>query len=191
MNLKENAKAKDNVAINNIKKIIDRVLEHAVWNIKRYASKEDKLAGRVYSLDEAMKLFGAPQFSKINGNLLVNEGINELFTILCSSGGTKFDNADAVLITGTGTGAAAATDTEATFTNGVKVGMMSGYPTYGTDQKATWKSEFDGNTANQAWQEFGVLNAASSGKLLNRKVSDQGTKSSGQIWDLSLEISLS
>lgn len=154
--------------------------ENAIWKITKYADKEAKLQGNSY------------EEKVIDGNILVNEGINELLTILGSSAsGTKYDNTNAYLIVGTGVGAATATDTEATFTAGVVQGMEAGYPTYGTSQAITWKASYDGDTANQAWQEFGVLNAATGGDLLNRKVSDQGTKTTGQVWDLELQITLS
>jgi hypothetical protein len=162
------------------KKAVEKIFEKAVWRITKYASEADKAAGKVL------------ERVRIDGNALVNEGINELLTILGSAAsGTKFDNTNAYLIVGTGSGAADPADTEATFTAGVKKAMEGGYPTYGTDQKITFKSSYGASDANQAWGEFGVLNAASSGKLLNRKVSDQGTKTSGQVWELELEITLS
>ena len=173
------------------KSLIEKMLEKATWKIGRWASEADKKAGKIYSKEEAMRLFGAPQFTEIDGNCLCNEGINDLWKLVCGTGGAQFSNALANLIVGTGSGAAAATDAEATFTAGVKKAMESGFPTYGTSQKATWKSSYGSGDANQAWNEFGVLNAASSGDLLNRKVSSQGTKTSGQTWELSLEITLS
>ncbi len=171
--------------------IIEKAFESAVWKIKRYASEADKKAGKIYSEKEALKLFGIVQFTKIEGNALVNEGINDMWKLICGSGGVQFSNALANLIVGTGSGAANAADNEATFTAGVKKTMESGFPTYGTSQKATWKSVYASGDANQAWNEFGVLNAASSGELMNRKVSAQGTKTAGQSWELSLEITLS
>jgi hypothetical protein len=51
---------------------------------------------------------------------------------------------------------------------------------------------FGSADANYAWQEFTVANASSgTGKNLNRKVSNQGTKASGQTWTLDLAITLS
>ena len=158
----------------------ERAFEHPLWRKTKYLSKEDKALGKSFEKIE------------FDGNVLCNEGINELLTILGSSAtGTKYDNTNAYLIVGTGSGAATSSDTESTFTAGVLEGMEATYPTYGTDQKITWKSSFDGDTANQDWEEFGVLNAASSGELLNRKVEDEGTKTLGQVWDLELEITFS
>ena len=69
--------------------------------------------------------------------------------------------------------------------------MMTSFPTYGTDQKAIWKSSYDGTTANYAWEEFVVRNGATALKCLNRKVSAQGNKALNQVWELSISISLS
>lgn len=162
-----------------LKQTIEKIFEKATWTIRKFANDEEYKNDKPYEI------------STIDGNILVNEGINEIWKLICGTGGTQFSTSNANLIVGTGTGDESATDTEATFTNGVKKGMDGGFPTYGTNQKATWKATFDGTSANQAWNEFGVLNAASGGKLLNRKKSAQGTKVAGQVWELSIEITLS
>jgi len=112
------------------------------------------------------------EVNEFDGNLLTNEGMNHLWKIIC---GDAVDDLE----------------TAPTFTAGVKEGMEAGYPTFGTDQKANWKASYDGDTANQSWQEFGLLTKTTDGVLINRKVSDQGTKVSGQTWELELEIKLS
>ncbi len=163
------------------KQAFDKMFEKAEWTITKYANDEDYKNGKPYEV------------SKINGNALVNEGINYLCTMIATDGktGTPWSNANAHLIVGTGTGNEAVTDTEVTFTNPVKKPMMATFPTYGTDRKITWKASYDGDSANQAWNEFGVTNAATDGKLLNRKVSAQSTKASGQTWELELAITIS
>lgn len=161
-------------------KLIEKAFGKTIWQITKYASEEDQKGGKFYE---------EVRFAE---NILVNQGINALFTLLCSgASGTRFSEANANLIVGIGTATASVTDVEGTFNGGVKKAMESGYPTYGTNQKATWKASYGTNQANIAWQEFGVLDAAANGRLLNRKVSNQGTKIEGQVWDLSLEITLS
>lgn len=189
MDIRERAKGEDIGGARQTGHVHDAGGHRTIWGVARYASEEDRKAGRRYSLKEALRLFGAPQFTAVKGNLLLNEGINQLWTILCSSGGTKYDNANAQLGVGTGTGAAQATDSA--LTNGVWKGMMTSFPTYGTSQQAVWKSEFLSAEANQAWEEFSVRNGASADLMLNRKVESQGTKSSGQVWELTLTITLS
>lgn len=176
-----------------LKELIERMEESAVWKIDRWASEEDRRRGAVYSDEEAVRLFGAKQFSEIKGNCLLNEGINALFTIICSSSGTKWDNTNARLGVGDSADEEDATETGLqAATNKLWKAMMGGFPTYGTDQKAIWKSEFLSAEANYAWEEFTVVNATDdAGDNLNRKISSQGTKQSGQTWELTLEISLS
>jgi len=158
------------------------IQEKAKWNpvfrINKFASQSDYEAGKL--LESVI----------FEGNKLTNAGINEMWTLIAGTGGEQFGSV-ANLIVGTGTGSESATDTESTFTNGVKKPMADGYPTYGTSQKVTYKSVYDGDSANQAWNEFGVLSRASGGILLNRKKSTQGTKTAGQVWELQLEITLS
>jgi hypothetical protein len=69
--------------------------------------------------------------------------------------------------------------------------MNATFPTYGTSQKITFQSDFTSAVANFAWKEFAVFNAATAGTMLNRKVEDEGTKTAGQTWRLSLEITIS
>ena len=67
-------------------------------------------------------------------------------------------------------------------------GMDTGYPTISGDT-TIWKATFTELEANHAWQEFTVANGADdTATNLNRKVSDQGTKASGQVWTLELHI---
>ncbi len=149
------------------------------WIIERFASQADYEAGNCYKK------------SVIKHNILVNEGINELWTLICAATGIRFDNTNAYLAVGTGSGAANATDVEGTFTAIVPKGMEAGYPTFGTNQKATWRALFGAGDANQVWQEFGVMNASTGEQLLNRLVSNQGTKTAGQVWQLTFDITLS
>jgi hypothetical protein len=131
------------------------------------------------------------EVSEFGGNLLTNAGMNHLWKIICGDAVDDLETAP-MLIVGTGSGAATVDDEEGDFTAGVKESAKyDSHPTFGTDQKATWSAEYDGDTANQAWAEFGLLTKETDGVLINRKVSAQGTKVSGQTWILSLEITLS
>ena len=111
MNLQEKGQGKENIGVVQSRGILERAFEHAVWKIGRWASEADKKAGKIYSKKEALKLFGVPQFTSFERNCLLNEGINELWTILCSAGGTKFDNANAQTGVGDSSTAEVATQT--------------------------------------------------------------------------------
>jgi len=173
-------KGMDRVGHNVRRTLQDDANHRTVWRIRKFANQEE------YEKDNPYEV------SEIKGNVLLNEGINELWTILCSSGGTKFDNSNAYLGVGDGTTAESASQTGLQGSNKYYKAVDSGYPTYGTDQKATWKATFGSTEANFSWQEFTVANGSSDSAVnLNRKVSDQGTKASGQVWELTLEIQLS
>ena len=150
----------------------------ADWNLKKYASQEDFEKGIAYAEEN------------IPGNLLVNVGINLLLTLLAGGGGTAFTHAASYLAVGTNATAATAADTTMG-TETARVAMDTSYPTYGTSQQIVFRSTFDGSTANVHWQEFGAFNNASSGTMLNHKISDQGTKTAGQVWQLTLTITIS
>lgn len=159
----------------------ETVSENAFWRIRKFANDD------AYSADNPYEV------SRFAGNLLLNEGINELLTLACGTGATKFDNANAYIGVGDSNTAAAASQTGLqASTNKTYKAMDTSYPTYGTNQKVTFKSTFGSSDANHAWEEFTVANGNSdSAKNLNRKVSRQGTKSAGQTWELTLEITLS
>ena len=151
------------------------------WKIRRFEDDAAYAANSPYSESE------------IDGNVMLNEGINEMWTLTCSSSGTEFDNSNAYLGVGDSNTAEDPSQTGLqAASNKLYVAMDGGYPTYGTAQKATWRSTFAGAQANFSWQEFTVANGGSDASVnLNRKVSDQGTKTAGQTWELTLEITLS
>ncbi len=163
------------------KSMLERGVEKAVWKIDRFANDQDFAMGKVLS------------HSEFSPNVLLNEGINELWTLVAGGAGTAFSNANAYLAVGDSATAASASQTGLqAATNKLYKAMDGSYPTYGTDQKITFRSTFGSSDANFSWQEFSVANGNSdSGVNLNRKVSDQGTKVSGQTWQLTLEITLS
>lgn len=65
-------------------------------------------------------------------------------------------------------------------TDGVVVGAAS----------VVFRATFGTSEANFAWNEWGIFNASTSGRMLNRKVEALGTKASGSTWVLTLTLSL-
>ena len=125
------------------------------------------------------------------GNCLLNEGINNMWTLICGGAATAYNNANARLGVGDSDAAAVATqeDLQAA-TNKVYGAMEASFPIYGTSQKATFKASFDTDTANFAWNEWSVDNGSDAALNINRKVEALGAKESGT-WTLTVEISLS
>lgn len=183
----------------------DGGLWHARWRLEKY--EEDiapyerrarrwwvRLLARLRLIEHPIaafyRLFRPTEVLEWEGNLLLNEGINEAWALVCATGGTAYSNANARIGVGDGTTAAAATDTDLVGINKTFKGMEVGFPTVGS-QKATFKSSFAGAEANHGWQEFMVDNGSVALKSLNRKVQNLGTKASGATWNLTVEITLS
>ena len=189
--------------IKTLSRIVEGIEKKTQWGIRRFESRTDHKAQMKADLDgesielyterEAIGLFGMPQNTIIQGNITLNEGLNEFFTILCSSGGTKFDNTNSYLGVGDSTIESNATQTGLqASTNKFYKEMDATYPTYGTSQKATWKSTFETTEANFDWNEFTLANGNSDSDInFNRRVAQQGTKQSDQIWELTQEIGVS
>lgn len=110
------------------------------------------------------------------------------------------NNAQARVAVGDSTTAASAAQTGLQApTNVYYVGMDATYPTQSTNQ-TVFRATFTGTVANYSWQEFCVDNCngsnstattKSGGSSLDRVVSNQGTKASGQTWQPSLTLSIS
>lgn len=183
-------------------RVTPRVVDHGLWNPNWALHKFHEHRNRVY---KAAHLQGLPlsylrenfelmEGLKFRGNVLLDEGINELMTLLAGTGATKFDHDNANM--GVGDNPTAA-DHEQTGllgaanagTHKLYVAMDTSYPTYGTAQKATWRATFASADANFHWQEITVANGNSNdAKNLNRKAQDMGTKASGSTWVATLEI---
>jgi hypothetical protein len=125
------------------------------------------------------------------GNLLMTNGANALWTALTGGAITAFSNANANLGVGDSSTAenAAQTDLQAS-SNKLRKGMNATYPQISGNQ-VTFQATFGSSDANFAWSEWGIFNASSSGTMLNRKVQALGTKSSGAVWVLTVSITLS
>lgn len=171
--------------------ILDRIEKSTVWGIKRYESNKHLKEGYIYDEQECKDIFdGMPQFSVINGNVLTNEGIGNLLQLIATTGGVQWANANAYLGTGTSATGEAATDT-GLIAGAVYKAMDSTWPQIAS-QTVTWQSTFASADANQAWNEYSVSTTSlDTGKNLNRKTSAQGTKVSGQSWQLQLAITFS
>jgi hypothetical protein len=183
-------------------KVTPRVVDHGLWfanwSIHKFHEHRgcvEKAGRQGLSLRYLLENFELIEALRLRGNLLVNVGINQLWTLVAGTGGTEYDNAHAYLGVGDSATAAQATDTglNAT-TNKLFKAMDASYPTYGSSQYATWRSTFGSGDANWTWNEIGAANGnnpPTTGILLNHKVQSMGTKASGTSWVASLQITLS
>lgn len=126
----------------------------------------------------------------IRGNLLLNEGINAIWTLVTGGSETAYSNANARIGVGNSATAAAATQTALQGASTAFKAMDATYPSI-SGQTVSFRSTFGSTEGNFAWEEFTVDNGTTPNKNLNRLVSSQGTKASGQTWTVTLQLTLS
>lgn len=157
-----------------------------------YVRDKASIIGEVSSI-LLEKYVGLPDLGVevIEGNLLLNEGIDRLLDLLIAAGGTSYNNANAYIGVGDTNTAAAASQTELQATqnaaNRFYKAMNSTWPQR-TAEQVDWKADFTSAEANFVWAEWtiaaGATTASGSGFLvgttnLNRKVASLGTKATG------------
>jgi len=162
-----------------------------LWTIRRYADDAAFEAGTPTPVVDADGN-ELPAVSEIQGNLLLNEGIQLLEDLLIGAGGTAYNNASAYIGVGDTNTAEAATQTGlSASTNKTYKAMQASYPQRSA-QTVTWRAVFASGDANYAWAEFTIVNAPTdTGTNLNRKVAANGTKAAGQTWTLDMALTIS
>lgn len=108
--------------------------------------------------------------------------------IIGGSGYTKFGSG-AYLGVGDSSTAHSPSQTDLQGTNKLRKAVDSGSPSR-SGNVITWQATFGTSEANFAWNEAGVFNAASGGQMLCRKVQALGTKTSGTVWVLTYQLTL-
>lgn len=125
----------------------------------------------------------------VEGNLLLNGGIQLMENLLIGAGGTTASNTTAQIGVGNGITAAAATQTALQGASTLYKGMLTGYPAR-TNQTLDFRSEFISGEAEFAWEEWAIRNDATAAVLLNRKVEALGTKAAGSVWTITGSITI-
>lgn len=121
---------------------------------------------------------------------LTNAGRDLIASAITGGAITAFNNANTRI--GVGDSAAAfaqaQTDLQAA-SNKFRQGMEATYPILAANV-ITLRSLFATGSANFAWNEWGVFNAAAAGTMLSRKVESLGTKTSAQSWQLTVTLTV-
>ena len=133
--------------------IIDKFKLNVVYRIWQFDDPTGSIAALSRAGEPVKKLaeIFRPMFKgvkEIHGNVFLNEGINAIWTLVCGGSETPFDNANAHIGVGDGTDAADPSQTGLTGTNKAYAPMDSGYPVYGSDQKAVFRATFGSDEAN-------------------------------------------
>lgn len=128
------------------------------------------------------------------GNVITNAGWQALLKAATSgaSGPLVFSSSVGRIGVGDTAGTPAAADTDLAASAGSTHRLfkfMAAAPTVGTGTNRTWTfvATFGSSDFNQAWQEFGIDSGTADGTtvvapFLNHANSNQGTKTSGQVW---------
>jgi hypothetical protein len=195
---RDRGRGRDKASFSDVIAVTDHLRFRTQWDIVDFLDADGEVtkasrAGMPNAELERVFTSRIVKRQSFEGNLLLNEGINELWTLGCGTGATKFDNSNANIGVGDSNTAASASQTGLqASSNKLYKAMDGGYPTYGSSQQAVWRSTFATGDANFSWQEITVANGNSdSAKNLNRKVQDMGTKTSAVSRVTTLTITLS
>lgn len=171
----------------------DTIQWKAHWKVEKYLGDidPDNIEQEPYEVIEG------------EGNLLMYGGVSCLWQCLIGNGTgtggqtlTFFNNGNAYIGVGDSSTAAAATQTDLqAATNKLRKAMDTSNPAHsdGTTSGAAtiqFKSTFATGDANWVWNEWGIFNGSSGGRMLNRKVSSLGTKTSAASWVFTVTITL-
>lgn len=121
-------------------------------------------------------------------NCLLNAGITQVWNLLIKSNEDHFDAAQ--IGVGNSSTAAAATQTDLQGASKDWHAMEVSYPSV-SNQTITFQGQFGDGHAEFNWLECAVRQAGNGTTLLNRVVSDKGTKAAGEVWSAKLQITLS
>lgn len=169
---------------------------HAAWKLEKF---EEDFNDRA---DAERQGYQPVEVIEGEGNLLMYGGVSTIWQCLIGAGtattdqvNTYYDNANAHIAVGDSTTAEAATHTDLqAASNKLRLPMDSTYPqhTPGTTSGAatiTFRITASSGQANFAWQEWGVFNSDTAGRMLNRRVVNLGTKATGS-WTLTVTLTL-
>ena len=171
------------------------------WSVKTTLEKRHEDINACKSPEERLKFLKSEPYETkvVKGNLLLDDGMDLLLSLLTGQGGDAYTSAAAEIGVSDDDTAAVRTQDKLDTTeegNDDWQGMEDNYPTAPAENDAEdgrsvkFKSSWGADDGNFAWKSWGIRNKASSGTILNRKVESLGTKATGT-WTLEVEISLS
>lgn len=121
-------------------------------------------------------------------NCLLNAGITLMLNLLIGGSSTHYDTPEI----GVGNSSSAASPSQSDLQGASKDwhSMEATFPSV-SNQTVTFQGQFGDGHAEWNWLECAVKQATGTTTLLNRVVSDKGTKVSGEIWSAKLQITIS
>ena len=196
----EKAFGNEKVRVGAIVSLSEKAKWHAHWTIRKFVGDFPGMTP-----EEVMAAGVKPyETLEIDGNCLLNDGINNILTPALIGGScTPINTTDGCIGVGNGTTAAAATQTalQGSSCQWVIVTSTSGT---GSSQQLVLQASFGSSYGNFTWQEICAASTTTPGSLpstgttppatahiLNRLVSSMGTKASGTTWTATLTITFS
>jgi hypothetical protein len=178
----------------NMEPVTDRIRYKTKWKIRRYPDQEHFERGEPTPVPDINGPIGAmlPAESVIDGNVLLITGVTALWNIITGVAANNPWNSGNASI-GVGDNSTAALNNQTGLlapTNKAWNSMAANYPSVST-VTASWQTAFAANNANFGWQEFVICSTANgNGINLNRVANNQGTKTAGQVWTVSVQVAL-
>lgn len=131
----------------------------------------------------------------LHGNMLCNGGQDIIWRTLTDAtkqgSNAALKDSAAYLGVGTSSTPTVATMTDLQGTNTRSVATSTGYTVATRVAQRTWSASFGSGVANFDWNELGMFDASSAGRMFNRAVQFLGTKVSGQTWTVNLSLGFS
>lgn len=121
-------------------------------------------------------------------NCLLDAGITQIWNLLIAANANNFSAAQ--IGVGDSDTAAVHTQTNLQGSNTDWHAMEANYPAV-ADQTITFQGQFGDGHAEWNWLECAVRQAGNGTTVLNRVVSDKGTKAAGEVWSAKEQITLS
>jgi hypothetical protein len=152
---------------------------HATTTIKviKYKSEEDYKKGKPYAVVEK------------KGNVLLTSGMTAIWNLVTGNSSSHYDNTNSYIGVGDSDTAANENQTDLLGSNKTYKQCYTGFPAVGGKALLCF-AIFGASDANYTWNEFVVKNNAT-GICLNRAVQSFGTKTSGEVWPIQIQIQLS
>jgi hypothetical protein len=149
-------------ASSRINKLFSEILDRPMVELRSFAPRLMPITEGISS-QMLRALVGSPEEAvEIEGNLLVNEGIQRFMdmTMIATLTGTGWNNANAFLGVGDSSTAEAATQTELqAATNRFYKAMNATFPSR-TSQTSSFQSDFTTTEANYVWAEWTISSGA-------------------------------
>lgn len=159
-----------------------RPAEVAVWDAQ--------LVVRKFHGDGAFDPDAVPfEVTKPAHNLLMTNGVNQLWQIVTGQGGTLFNGTNAYIGVGDSTTTANANQTDLQAATNKLRKQVASAPTISSNV-VTFTASFATSDANFSWAEVGVFNASSGGTMLNRFVTSLGTKTTSASWSVNVAVTI-